>query len=239
MSALNSTAKTPQIVRPSATMRRARVCLLCTLAGVIACCARPPGRPHVKTVPRTEFVYVIRGGWHTGLALPISMIRGRLAALKPGFAQARYLVFGWGARAYYMARHPGLGDLLRALVPGPAVLLVIPLQVSPAAFAGPANAFAIPVTPIGMERLSQFLWTDLAKDAEGAPRRIGAGPYPGSAFYASTGTFDLAHTCNTWTAEALRAGGLPVSPVGVVYAGQVLDQLPPPVAATPEPRGDK
>jgi Protein of unknown function (DUF2459) len=37
----------------------------------------------------------------------------------------------------------------------------------------------------------------LAKDAEGAPRRIGVGPYPGSVFYASTGIFDVTHTCNT------------------------------------------
>ena len=32
---------------------------------------------------------------------------------------------------------------------------------------------------------------------------------------------------NTWTAEALRVAGLPVSTSGVVFADQVLDQLPP------------
>ena len=63
-------------------------------------------------------------------------------------------------------------------------------------------------------------------DKEGPPRRIGAGPYPQSVFYASTGTYNLAHTCNTWTAEALRVAGLPVNAAGVVFAGQVLDQLP-------------
>lgn len=89
------------------------------------------------------------------------------------------------------------------------------------------------------DRLSQFLSGYVAKDAEGTPRRIGAGPYPGSVFYASTGTFDLAHTCNTWSAEALRAAGLPVSSVGVVYAGQLIEQLPPPAAATPEPNGSE
>src|SRR5271165_1584522 len=41
------------------------------------------------------------------------------------------------------------------------------------------------------------------------------------------------HTCNTWTAEALRAVGLPVNAAGVVFAGQVLDQLPP-LAEAPE-----
>jgi uncharacterized protein with von Willebrand factor type A (vWA) domain len=38
---------------------------------------------------------------------------------------------------------------------------------------------------------------------------------------------DLGHTCNTWTAEALRTAGLSVNASGVLFAGQVLDQLPP------------
>jgi hypothetical protein len=65
----------------------------------------------------------------------------------------------------------------------------------------------------------------LAKDAAGMPRRLGPGPDPQSVFYAATGTYDLSHTCNTWTAEALRAAGAPVSAAGVVFAGQLLDQL--------------
>ena len=40
------------------------------------------------------------------------------------FPSAGYLVFGWGARDYYMARNPGIGDILRAVASGPAVMLV-------------------------------------------------------------------------------------------------------------------
>jgi hypothetical protein len=90
-----------------------------------------------------------------------------------------------------------------------------------------SNAVVIHVSPAGIERLSQLLWNYLATDEEGAPRRSGAGLYPESVFYASTGTYNLSHTCNTWTAEALRVTGLPVSATGVVFATQVLDQLPP------------
>jgi uncharacterized protein (TIGR02117 family) len=172
-------------------------------------------------------IYVIAAGWHTELGLPLQVISSPLAALKPDFPSARYLVFGWGAQDYYMARNPGIGDLMRAAAPGPAVMLVIPIQGSPEPFAGASKAFVLRVSRDGVERLSQFLWEYLAKGQEGTPRRIGTGPYPQSVFYASTGTYDLVHTCNTWTAEALRAVGLPVNAAGVVFAGQVLDQLPP------------
>jgi uncharacterized protein (TIGR02117 family) len=176
---------------------------------------------------------VLAGGWHTELALPMSAISGPLTALKPSFPEARHLVFGWGARDYYMARDPGPGDLLRAIVPGPAVLLVVPLKTAPEAFAGAGGAFAIPLPQPGTERLSHFLWEYVARDATGAVRPVAGGPYPGSAFYASTGTFDITHTCNTWTAEALRAAGVLVNPAGVVYASQLLDQLPSAMADRP------
>ena len=202
-------------------------------------CAAPPAQPYLETEPRNEVIYVVAGGWHTELALPIWAIGGPLAVLKPGFAKARYLVFGWGARDYYMARDPGLGDLLRAVVPGPAVLLVIPLESSPETFAGAANTYPVPVSRGGAEHLSRFLWAYLTKDAAGAPRRVGAGPYSGSVFYASGGTFDLAHTCNTWTAEGLRAAGAAVNPAGVIYAAQLLDQLSRSATARPAPAGSE
>jgi hypothetical protein len=46
--------------------------------------------------------------------------------------------------------------------------------------------------------------------------RIAPGPYPESAFYASSGTYSLDYTCNTWTATALKAAGLPIQASGVV-----------------------
>jgi uncharacterized protein (TIGR02117 family) len=175
---------------------------------------------------RDEVVYVISGGWHTELGLPLVEISGPLAGLKPEFPSAQYLVFGWGARDYYMARNPGVADILRALAPGPAVMLLIPLQMRPEAFFGASNVSVIRVSRDGIERLSEFLWNYLSPNKEGPLRRIGTGPYPQSAFYASTGTYNLGHTCNTWTAEVLHVVGLPVNAAGVVFAAQVLDQLP-------------
>ena len=216
---------------------RRRIPAACLVCWLLSGCAPTPAAPQVPdSAARTGLVYVVAGGWHTEIGLPADLIGGPLAALKPSFPDARYLLFGWGARDYYMAADPGIGDLLRAMAPGPAVILVFPLEVSPEAFAGAANVFALRLSPEGRRRISQFVWSDLAKDAAGAPRAVGAGPYPGSVFYASVGTYDLGRTCNTWTAEALAAAGLPVSAAGVVFASQLLDQLRP-LATAPAPGG--
>ena len=196
-------------------------------SGFIGCGTTTLVKSYAGSVTRTEGIYVIAGGWHTELGLPVAALSGPMAALKTDFPSARYLVFGWGARDYYMAQNPDIGDLLRAAASGPAVMLVIPLQISPEAFFGAANVFVLPAPREGIQRLAQFLWDYLAVDKEGPPRRIGLGPYPQSVFYASAGNYSLGHTCNTWTAEALQVAGLPVSAAGVVFAGQVLDQLTP------------
>ena len=171
--------------------------ILCGLAGRSGA---SPVEPYTGSGFRTELLYVISGGWHTELGLPAGAIGGPLAALKPEFPSTRYLVFGWGARDYYMARNPGMGDILRALAPGPGVMLVIPLKMAPEAFFGASNTFLVYVSRDGIERLSELLWNYLAADEDRSPRRIGTGPYPESVFYASTGTYNLSHTCNTWAA---------------------------------------
>jgi Protein of unknown function (DUF2459) len=97
------------------------ICILCGLAG---CSAAPLVEPYDGSASRTEVIYVISGDWHTQLGLPLGAINGPLAAMKAEFPSAGYLVFGWGARDYYMARDPGIGDILRAVT---MIVALVPL----------------------------------------------------------------------------------------------------------------
>lgn len=205
--------------------RRLAAAFLVLVCQLIASCAGTAVEPYAGATPRTEALYVIAGGWHTEIGLPVQAMSGRLLSLQEAAFGAKYLVIGWGQRDYYMAAHPGFGDLLGAVVAGPAVMLVIPLEVTPAEAFGPSNVFTVHVSPEGFVRLSEYLWDDLQKDPSGTPHPIAAGPYSRSAFYPSTGTYEIVRTCNTWTAEALRVAGLPVRSTGVVFAGQVLEQV--------------
>jgi len=201
--------------------------LLVAAQGLAGCATSPVGvvKPYAGAAPKLQTVYVIAGGWHTEIGVPVAALSAPLASLPTVSPDSRYVVFGWGQRDYYMARNPGVGDLLVATVSGPSVVVVIPLRESPTAYFGAgATVFAIPVSQAGLDRLSQFVWASIEKDRQDLPRRLGDGPYPGSGFYASGLTYSLTDTCNTWTAEALRVSGLPVSASGVVFAHEVVDQ---------------
>jgi uncharacterized protein (TIGR02117 family) len=201
------------------------ICLAAFMALVIAGCqsAPPPADPGI---PRSDVTaYVISDDWHTDVALPVNRMVGPLRALTYDFPNARYLRFGFGERVYFMSPHPTILEALHALVPGPAALLVTPLD-HPLSFppAG-TRVFAVGLTTSEFGSLTDFVWAALDHSAVGTLRRLAAGRDPGSVFYAASGTYSTAYTCNTWTADALHAGGIPVTSDDVVFAFQLTDQI--------------
>jgi uncharacterized protein (TIGR02117 family) len=210
-----------------AVTRRAllEACLLAGTLLVLPGCRSKPSPTYQKAPGDGVTIYLIAAGWHTEIALAVHAMHDPLRAVTPDFPGAPYLSFGWGERNYYMARAPTVGDAMSALFPGPAVLLVTPLYRPPRDSRANAQVFELSLSTAGFDRLSNYLWAAFEKSGDGAPRRLAAGPEPGSVFYAATGTYSATYTCNTWTAEGLRAGGIPVTPAGVVFVSELTDQL--------------
>lgn len=195
------------------------------LVAVVAGCATlPPMPPLVRDDgPRDEVVYVIQRGWHTDISLAADEVGPRLAGLRADLPGARFLVIGFGERAYLLHRDHDSGDLLAALFPGPGALLVTGLRVAPQQAFPAGDVIALRVTARERVRLDDYLAAAFDRPG-GAPHVIATGPYDGSTFFAATQTYSAGFTCNTWTAEALQTAGLPVHAEGVVFADGVADQ---------------
>ncbi len=141
------------------------------------------------------------------------------------FPAAAFLSFGWGDRDYYPAEEATVGLTLRAaLVPTAAVMHVAPRSRPPAPGPG-REVVRVSLTEAGMARLIAALAGDIRRPEGGRADPVAPGLSPGSAFYPARGRFHLFNTCNTWTARMLRAGGVAVSPAGVITADDVMDRL--------------
>ena len=188
---------------------------------VLAGCARPSASAPTTPMPAIApgpALGIVREGWHTGLIVPEAELTGVLRSLRIRLAPAPFVILGWGQRRYYMARDPGLLTGLAALFPSASVIHVRPWRPRPELRSSRHRTW-LHLPAGGWRGLRVFLDRAFAHprdhlEALGAHGRRGL-------FFASTGTYDAFHTCNTWSMQALHAARLPATSTGVLFAGQV------------------
>jgi hypothetical protein len=108
--------------------------------------------------------------------------------------------------------------------PTAAALHVGGFDPAPPDFLPGAPVVRVKLTPEGFDRLTRYIHESYFHDASGNPVRIRPGHYPRSWFYLATGRYHAFHTSNTWTAAALKAGGVPMHPAWALTAGSVMWQ---------------
>jgi uncharacterized protein (TIGR02117 family) len=207
-------------VRP-AWLRRLLAALITALLSGCATLSPTP-TPPPGAAARTEHITVVGRGWHTDICLNPMDAHDSLD-LARRFPGAAYLCFGFGERQYYMGRQTGPIEMLSALLPSSSALLVTALRVPPNA-AFPGETVDLSISRAGMTGLVAFIQKDVETGSGGNPIVLGPGPYPGSVFWAGRRTYDAFFTCNSWTADGLRAAGLPFRG-NALFAGQVMDQV--------------
>jgi hypothetical protein len=171
-------------------------------------------------------LYVARRRWHIDVGFSVQALPEPLAAtVLREFPDARYAFFGFGDRRYLLAQQHGPPVLLAALWPGPALILVTEIESSPIQAFGADQVVELPLAPHQARAVQAFIWGSLAKDPQGRVSTYARGPYPGSAYFAAVPRYSGFHTCITWAAEALRAGGLPIRSRLTLVAGQLWHQV--------------
>jgi hypothetical protein len=167
-------------------------------------------------------IYVVRRGWHVDIGFAAADLRPPLTSLLSEFPGVQYLFFGFGDRRYLLAKHHHASGLLAALWPGRGMMLATGLISAPPAAFGERQVAALRATPRQASDAQAFVWQSLEKQSEDGPvKSYAPGPYEGSVFFEATPKYSAFHTCNTWAAEVLAAGALPIRSAGVVFAGQL------------------
>jgi hypothetical protein len=194
------------------------------------CVATLPLQRAAVVADSSATLIVVRRGWHIDVGFSTVQVQAPLDAISASFAGAQYLLFGFGDKHYLVAKHKSFPQMLGALWPGEAMMLVTSLAVAPEQAFGAQEAIRdeevarIPISAAQARAAQAFIWESFFRQG-GAPGIYADGPYPGSAFYLSAYRYSVFHTCNTWAAEVLQAAGLPVHTAGVMFAGQLWSQV--------------
>jgi hypothetical protein len=213
--------------------------LLIACAFVLGACASidPPMPAAVDPGPAGvahTFVAVVRRDWHTDICLRTRDAGAWALDLAHGFDGATVLCFGFGERQYVVERRHDPLTMIGALLPSRAAILMTVLRATPEEAFGAENVVEVPVGDAGLAGLQRFLRASIETDGADEPQHLADGPYPGSLYFAATGTYDALHTCNTWTARALRSAGL-TSVADTAFAGRLMSETRAAVERGPGP----
>lgn len=196
--------------------------MLALTAIVLLSCSAPAPTSGLGGAADQPFIYVIGRGWHTDIGLPVASIAGPLMAFGRPFPGVKTLTFGFGDREFLLRQSHTPFALLSALWPGRGALLVTALSTTPYAAFGDGHVVRLSISGDDLARLEARLWHEVETSADQEPIMLARGPYPGSLFYAASAAYSGLYTCNTWTADILHTGNLPVPVAGVLFASQVM-----------------
>ena len=185
---------------------------IAVVAGMVI--PRPWRAPPPETTSATDRILVLSNPIHTDVAIPATPdILKRFsfladAGLDLGNPDVRYIIFGWGGRAFY-TETPTWADLkpmpvFKSLTLDSAVMHVqlagdIPLD--------HPDVTPIDVSAAGFARLSDYIASSFT-DGDEKPVPLGFSYGQGDAFFEGQGRFNALAGCNTWTGAGLREAGI-------------------------------
>jgi len=175
-----------------------------------------PFWPVSEVGPVERRILVLSNPIHTDIAIPLDaetverlspLVGADLPIELPG---VRYVVFGWGSRAFYIETPTWselrAGPVFQALTLDQSVMHVgIAGAIEESGF--PVRAFDL--TKDEFERLLAFIESSFQRGGDGRPVAIEGAAYGAhDAFFEANGRFNALLGCNTWAAAALREAGL-------------------------------
>ena len=190
------------------------VVLLCAALALGTLLPRPLfGTAKPQSAPR--HLLVLTNPIHTDIAVPIDSETlatfGFLLddGLPLDAAGARYMVFGWGSRAFYLET-PTWSELKAGPLMTALTLDASAMHVDVAGAIDPAHP-SVQRFDVGADEFAamlDFISASFQRDGGRVLKIAGAGYGANDAFFEANGRFTALAGCNTWTAAALRQAGL-------------------------------
>lgn len=192
---------------------------LCALGLVAACTSITQPCPPPSS---GDVVYAVGRGWHTDIGIPVAELDENLKYFAQVYPGAKTIMFGYGKRTFVTAPPQTISEYFLGPVPGPAVVHVVGLKVTPPSAYPPEDVITLALPEGGRKKLSEYIWAELVKDENGKPEKVARSTNPDGMFYVAASEYNLLHTCNTWAVDVLHSAGLPLTSDGVIFSHQAM-----------------
>lgn len=171
--------------------------------------------------------YVSEGlNYHAGIVLPRAALDGALDTLPSYFTNQNYFEFGWGDSGFYQTPEVTISLAAEALFwPTDSVMHVVAFNPDPTSFFRHSRMMSVEVSLLQAKLMATKIAASFTRDENQTLRLIGPGRYDESRFFDANGYYHGLYTCNSWTADVLKAGGLPLYHWFNLTSGSIFLQL--------------
>ena len=172
--------------------------------GIAGAGALIPTRPAKRNCPPTQEVFIVSNGLHLHIIFPAAELDSSWQASLQIPAQAQYVSFGWGDRAFYLDT-PTWGDFRLSVGLRAAFLRSeSALHVSYYHHAR-EDWLALQLCSNQADALMYYVQGSFARAAQQGLLPLEAPGYPArDRFYAAEGHYSILNTCNNWVNRGLK-----------------------------------
>jgi uncharacterized protein (TIGR02117 family) len=174
------------------------------------CASTPP----VKDVPLTNTkhtIYFIYRGWHTSILLDAKSLAASVPQLAADLKNQKYVRVGWGDGDYFTGKNKSFTSATKALVAsGYSALQLLTYDYEPFDEIPSDSRVPIAITEQGLRELTRYIGQSI-KTEDGKLLRLPSFGDATGLFFQANSSYGVFSNCNTWSAKALRAAGLPIS----------------------------
>jgi uncharacterized protein (TIGR02117 family) len=173
-------------------------------------------------------ISIVNHGWHTGIVIDTSDIPLTQLSDNLYFPKNRFLEFGWGDYDFYQNPTNEVDYFLAAkamLWPTKSVMHVVGFDSDPDKFFARSGVIQLQFSDSLFSALFRYILDSFERNEAGELVALGPGLYGNSKFYNSDKTYIFPKTCNVWTAQVLKDGGLNLSPLQYQSASDLMEKL--------------
>lgn len=175
------------------------------------CATMPP----VKDIPVTNTkhtIYFIYRGWHTSILMDAKLLAGQVPQLATDLKNQKYARIGWGDGDYFTGKNKSFTSAAKALVAsGYSAIQLLPYDDEPFGEIPAETRVPLAIGEQGLRSLAAHIGKSVKVDAQGRFVRLTAFGDAMGYFFQANDAYGVFSNCNTWSGNALRAAGLPIS----------------------------
>ncbi len=177
-------------------------------------------------------VYVVNHGWHTGVVMQRNDFICLIGLDSIRIPAGKWLEFGWGDKDFYMST-PSEDDvewfttLKAAIWPTSSVVHVVGFNRPVPEYFSYSGLIGLHIADSLRESMAKYISKAFSRRENGTLDSLGQGLYGNSCFFSGQEKYYFPKTCNVWTAQVLKRGGIDLSPFSCQKSKVLMDRLVP------------